>query len=83
MPISWHSPPKCLQESPWPNSCSTFVTPSVSGQQKGVVDAEELMELGQLRAEHLELDGHQQERGEPSRQLAATAQGEKNQRTLG
>ena len=29
-PISWHSPPKCLQVSPWPNSWITFVMPSVT-----------------------------------------------------
>src|SRR5262245_52669527 len=23
-PSSWHSPPKCLNERPWPNSCSTL-----------------------------------------------------------
>src|SRR5205809_8122373 len=23
-PSSWHSPPKCLHDSPCPNSCSTF-----------------------------------------------------------
>src|SRR3954469_11274527 len=28
-PISWHSPPKCLQERPWPNSCRTLVTHNV------------------------------------------------------
>src|SRR6476659_10330427 len=33
MPISWHSPPKCLQERPWPNSCRTLVTQSVSASQ--------------------------------------------------
>jgi len=25
-PSSWHSPPKCLHASPWPNSCSTLTT---------------------------------------------------------
>src|SRR5690348_1982346 len=29
IPISWHSPPKCLQERPWPNSCKIFVIASV------------------------------------------------------
>ncbi len=62
MPISWHSPPKCLQVSPWPNSCMTFVHAQHHRQQEGVVDAEELVELGQLRAEHVELDRHQRQR---------------------
>ena len=32
-PISWHSPPKCLQVSPWPNSWITLVTASVRPSQ--------------------------------------------------
>ena len=36
MPISWHSPPKCLQDSPWPNSCRTFVTPSTTASRKAL-----------------------------------------------
>src|SRR3954471_1520384 len=24
-PISWHSPPKCLHDRPWPNSCKILV----------------------------------------------------------
>ena len=32
-PISWHSPPKCLQVRPCPNSCITLVTPSVMAIQ--------------------------------------------------
>src|SRR5262245_34436308 len=30
MPISWHSPPKCLHDNPWPNSCRILVTHNVS-----------------------------------------------------
>src|SRR5271157_2058617 len=33
-PISWHSPPKCLHIMPWPNSCSTLVTPSVQDSKR-------------------------------------------------
>src|SRR5687767_3949168 len=28
-PISWHSPPKCLHDMPWPNSCRILVAVSV------------------------------------------------------
>ena len=62
IPISWHSPPKCLQVSPWPNSWQIFVIAQHQRQEKGVVDAEELVELGQLGAEDLELDRHQRGR---------------------
>ena len=33
-PISWHSPPKCLQVRPWPNSCSTLITPRVTDSSR-------------------------------------------------
>ena len=33
-PISWHSPPKCLQLMPCPNSCSTFVTARATASRK-------------------------------------------------
>src|SRR3954469_25877267 len=32
-PISWHSPPKCLQARPCPNSCSTLTTAIVMPNQ--------------------------------------------------
>ena len=31
-PISWHSPPKCLHDRPWPNSCRILVTMSVTAR---------------------------------------------------
>ncbi len=33
MPISWHSPPKCLQTNACPSSCSTLTTASVAASQ--------------------------------------------------
>ncbi len=36
MPISWHSPPKCLQARPWPNSCNTLVTPNARASKKAL-----------------------------------------------
>ena len=35
-PISWHSPPKCLHDSPWPNSCRILVTASTTASQKAL-----------------------------------------------
>src|SRR3954471_11934526 len=35
-PISWHSPPKCLHVSPWPNSWMIFVTASTIIIQKAL-----------------------------------------------
>src|SRR5215210_1182122 len=32
-PISWTSPPKCLQASACPNSCNTFTTPIANSSQ--------------------------------------------------
>ena len=52
-------------------------------QQEGVVDAEELVELGQLRAEHVELDRHQRQRRQGQQAAQRHGHGEKNQRTYG
>ena len=50
-------------------------------QQKGVVDAEKLVELGQLGAENVELRHHQQQRGEGQQHAKDRSRQEKNQRT--
>ena len=83
-PISWHSPPKCLHVSPWPNSWMTLVTASVSAQVDPVLGLEELVERGQLGVKRVELHGHQQQgrqRQQPRRRCIAGTL--KNQRTLG
>ena len=72
MPISWHSPPKCLQVSPWPNSCRTLVTPSTTASQKALWMLKNWWNVGQLRAEHVELDRHQRQRRERQQQHSTT-----------
>ena len=61
-PISWHSPPKCLQDRPWPNSCRTLVTHSVKREPQPVLCAEEVVEIGQPRVEHVELHDDERQR---------------------
>ena len=80
-PISWHSPPKCLQRQAVAELVQHLGHPQRDRQPEGVVEVEELVELRQLRAEHVELHRHQRQRREPSNRQHRHGQGEKNQRT--
>src|SRR5262245_23039678 len=46
---SWHSPPKCLQESPWPNSCSTLVAHIAAASQIQLLAPKNSWNEGSLR----------------------------------
>ena len=48
MPISWHSPPKCLHDSPWPNSCRTLVTARVAASRKALAGLKKSWKVGSL-----------------------------------
>ena len=69
-PISWHSPPKCLHDSPWPNSCRILVTASVIASQSQFSGREERVERRQPRLEHVELHDHQRQRREREQNAA-------------
>ena len=72
-PISWHSPPKCLHDSPCPNSCRTLVTARARPSQSQFFGPEELVERRQLRLKHVELDQHQTQRRNGQHQAAGPA----------
>ena len=83
MPISWHSPPKCLQASPWPNSCMTFVTPSTTASRKALWMLKNWWNSGSLERNTSNSTATSVSAESASRQHSATVHGEKNQRTYG
>ena len=54
-PSSCTSPPKCLQASAWPSSCSTFTAPIASSSQRQISRIEQRSQFRQPLAELVEM----------------------------
>jgi len=82
-PISWHSPPKCLHDSPWANSCITLVTASVAASRSQLEGVKNWWKVGSFARNVANCTETNSKAATISPRAITSAVRVKSQRTLG